>query len=303
VILLAAAAAFGAAGCLIAAALLLRRLGSGYRIARLLASAPEASLAEVREVAAAGERRYLRTTGRVSSDEEFPDENQRPLVFRRQRIERRVGQSWQLLDEDRLAVPFGIEDRHDFVAVDADALGDGLVVIPRESLGAATELPAGLRSRLSPDLAADTPIRLRVHQVSAVEHATVVGMPLDGPDGPLMTAGLGRPLILSTLEPSAAMRLLAGDGRRLVRMAAVALIFGLALLALATVVLLVEVALDSPVMAAEPEPSILVPTDPRSDGQGPGLVGSPVVVAMGVIVLGALVAGVTALVLRLTREG
>lgn len=298
-----AAAAVGAAGCLSVAALLLRRLGRGYRIARLLASAPEVSLAEIREVAAAGERRYLRTTGRVSSEEEFPDENQRPLVFRRQRIEHRVDGSWRLLDEDRLAVPFGIEDRQDFVAVDIGALGDGLVVIPRESLGTATELPDGLRSRLPADLEADTPIRLRVHQVSAVEHATVVGMPLEGPEGPLMTAGLGRPLILSTLESSAAMRLLAGDGRRLALMAAVALIAGLALLVLAAVVLLADAAFGSAVMAAEPEPSILAPTDPRSDGQGPGLVGSPVVVALGVILLGALVAGLTGMVVRLTREG
>lgn len=236
--MIAAFAAAGAAACFIGAALSLRRLGGRYRIARLLAAAPEASLAEIREVAAAGERRYLRTTGRVSSEEEFPDENQRPLVFRRQRIERRRGAQWQLLDEDRLAVPFGIEDRRDFVAVDADALGDGLVVIPRESRGAANELPEGTRSRLPADLEADAPIRLRVDQVSAVEHATVVGMPLDGPDGPVMTAGLGRPLILSTLDPSAAMRLLAGDGRRLVVMAAAGLSAGLGLMAIAVIALL-----------------------------------------------------------------
>lgn len=231
-------AAVGAAACFIGVALSLRRLGGGYRIARLLASAPEVSLAEIREVAASGERRYLRTTGRVSSDEEFPDENQRPLVFRRQRIERRRAARWQVLDEERLAVPFGVEDRRDFVALDAEALGDGLVVIPRESHGAVNELPEGLRSRLPVALEADAPIRLRVDQVSAVEHATVVGMPLDGPDGPVMTAGLGRPLILSTLDQSAAMRLLAADGRRLVVIAAVALVAGVGLLAIAVVALL-----------------------------------------------------------------
>jgi hypothetical protein len=231
-------AAAGAAACFTGAALSLRRLGGGYRIARLLASAPEVSLAEIRQVAATGERRYLRTAGRVSSEEEFPDENQRPLVFRRQRIEGRRAAGWQVLNEERLAVPFGIEDRRDFVAVDAEALGDGLVVIPRESLGVLNELPEGLRSRLPAGLGADAPIRLRVDQVSAVEHATVAGMPLDGPDGPVMTAGLGRPLILSTLEHSAAMRLLAGDGRRLVVIAAVALIAGLGLLAVAAVALL-----------------------------------------------------------------
>ena len=227
--------AAGAVACLVIAALLLRRVGRGYRIARLLASAPLASIAEVLQVAADGERRYMRLSGRVTSDEEFPDENQRPLVFRRQRIERRAGANWQVLDEDRLAVPFGVEDRRDFVAVDADALGEGLVVIPRESTGVARELPDELRSRLASDLEAETPIRLRVDQVSAVEQATVVGMPITGAAGPIMTAGLGRPLILSTLDESAAMRLLAGDGRQSVLMAAAALIAGLALLAITVV--------------------------------------------------------------------
>lgn len=228
----------GAAACLLLAALLLRRLGSGYRIARLLASAPEASLSEIIEAAAAGERRYLRTSGRVSSEEEFPDENQRPLVFRRQRIEQRAGGAWRVLEEDRVAVPFGIEDRRTFVAIDADALGEGLVVMPRESLGSVAELPDALRSRLSSDADPRTPIRLRLDQVSAVEHATVVGMPQSGPNGPMLTAGLGRPLILSTLEPAAAMRLLAGDGRRLVLAASAALISGLALLAVALLAVL-----------------------------------------------------------------
>ncbi len=56
------------------------------------------------------------------------------------------------------------------------------------------------------------------------------------------------------------------------------------------------------VLAAEPAPSIVPPVDPRSDGQGPGLVGSPLDVALGVILLGVAVAAVTALVLRLTGE-
>lgn len=236
--MIALVAAIVAAACLLAAALLLRSLGSGYRIARLLASAPEASLAEIRQVAAAGEQRYLRTSGRVSSEEEFPDENQRPLVFRRQRIERRAGRGWQILDEDRLAVPFGIEDRREFVAVDADALGEGLVVIPRESRGSVAELPDDLRARLDSNVDDATPIRLRLDQVSAVEHATVVGMPRTGPDGPMLTAGLGRPLILSTLDSSAAMRLLAGDSRRLVVLASAALMVGLGALALALVAVL-----------------------------------------------------------------
>ncbi len=57
-----------------------------------------------------------------------------------------------------------------------------------------------------------------------------------------------------------------------------------------------------PVLAADPDPTIMPPIDPRSDGQGPGLVGSPLVIAAGVIFLGALTALITALVLRLARK-
>ena len=42
--------------------------------------------------------------------------------------------------------------------------------------------------------------------------------------------------------------------------------------------------------------------DPRSNGQGPGLVGSPVAILIGVVLLGAAAAGGTLLYLRLTRE-
>lgn len=71
----------------------------------------------------------------------------------------------------------------------------------------------------------------------------------------------------------------------------------------AVLVAVLLVALGPTVMATEPEPSVLAPMDPRSDGQGPGLVGSPLIVALGVILLGALAAAVTALVVRLTRDG
>jgi hypothetical protein len=225
-----------AGSCLLLASLLLRRLGAGYRVARLLASAPQATLAEVAALAAAGERRYVRATGRVSSDEEFPDEHDRPLVFRRRRLERRDARSrWTLLDEERIAVPFGIEDRTTFVAVDADALGEGLVTLPRESEGTAAELPPDVRATVARDLDPATPVRLRIHQVSAVEHATVAGMPAVGPGGPMLTAGLGRPLIVSMLEPAAAMRVLAGDRRRAAAGAAMLILAGLGLLALAIV--------------------------------------------------------------------
>ncbi len=83
----------------------------------------------------------------------------------------------------------------------------------------------------------------------------------------------------------------------MIRMAALIVLVGVAA-ALAVLFLSAGV----PVLAAGPEPTILPPIDPRSDGQGPGLVGSPLVIAVGVIFLGALTALVTALVLRLARE-
>jgi hypothetical protein len=50
-----------------------------------------------------------------------------------------------------------------------------------------------------------------------------------------------------------------------------------------------------------PTPGILDTGDPRSNGQGPGLVGSPFAVVLGVVALGVLAAGGTLLYLRLTQ--
>jgi hypothetical protein len=54
----------------------------------------------------------------------------------------------------------------------------------------------------------------------------------------------------------------------------------------------------------EPEPTtgIIGSGDPRSNGQGPGLVGSPFEILGGVILLGLVTAGGTLLFLRVTRE-
>ena len=71
------------------ALVLVRATGGNYRIGRTLAAAMELPLADVLAEAAAGRASgYLRTTGRISSEEEFPDEQDRPLVFRRNAIAR-----------------------------------------------------------------------------------------------------------------------------------------------------------------------------------------------------------------------
>jgi len=218
---------------------LLNRGGPGYRVGRLLSVAPELTLDEAAAVARAGEQRYVRIQGRISSDEEFPDENDKPLVFRRQRLQARTdGRAWRDVDDDRVAVPFGLEARGSFLAIDVDALGEGLIVVPRVAEGTAAELPPAWADRL-PALAGPTPVRLRVDQVSAVEQATAAGVPALGADGaPILGAGLGRPLIVTPLEPAAAMRILASERRGAVRLAAALLVAGLALIAVGLVAFL-----------------------------------------------------------------
>ena len=228
------------------AALLLRSVGSPYRIGRTLSAAPELPLAEVVSMAhaaasttaavdstasAGGSARYVRTRGRISSEEEFPDENDRPLVYRRQRLQRREGRGWTTLDDDRIAVPFGVEDRQTYLAVDIGSLGDGLVVVPRESVGVASDLPP----EMLPDgvlLPSGAPVRIRIDQLSAIEQATVAGVPMLGPTGePTLTAGAGRPLIVTSLAPDEAMRILASERRGTVRSVAALLVIGLGCIA------------------------------------------------------------------------
>ncbi len=215
---------------LVVAALLLRGVGPGYRVARLLRAAMPTTPAAAAELArsAGGGRRYVRVRGRVRSEEEFPDENDRPLVFRRRRVEVQRGGRWEAVEDDRVAVPFGVEERGVGIDVDVDALGVGLVVLPREATGRAAELPGSPPS----GVAADAPARLRIEQISAVELATVAGVPGLSPDGrPWLSAGLGRPLIVATLDDPEAMRVLASDHGGRVRLAAVLIGLGVGLLA------------------------------------------------------------------------
>ena len=218
IVLLLAAIACGAT-----AFLLLRSLGMRYRVGRLLAAAPSVDVEEARALAA-GEPRYIKVTGRISSDEEFPDENDRPLVFRRKRVQVSTsrGRWWTIADE-REAVPFGLQARTAFIAIDIDALDEGLVAIPRESAGRYSDLPAELTAVVDDAPAPEAPARLLIEQLSAVEHATACGTPVMRDGQPIITAGAGRPLIVTTLEAPAAMRLLAGANRSRVVSAALLL--------------------------------------------------------------------------------
>ncbi len=195
--------------------LLLRRSGTGWRVGRLLAAAPERTLAQAAALAADGEPGYVRLHGRIDSDEEFPGDDGKPLVYRRRRLQGRRGRGdWATFDDQRLAVPFRLSEKGEQVGIDTEALGDGLVVVPRESEGVAGDLTSDAVSGKLPEMPPETPVRLRIEQVSAVDHATAAGVPRIGEGGAVVLgAGLGRPLVLTTLDLDEAMRVLAG-GRR-----------------------------------------------------------------------------------------
>jgi hypothetical protein len=206
--------------------LVLRSFGSGYRVGRLLASAPAVSIAEARALAA-GSPRYVAIHGRIDSETDFEDAAHRPLVFRRTRLQVRDGGVWRDVEDRRERVPFQIQEGLDAIVLDDAALDDGLVVVVRESEGVAADIAERLPAGTPPDATA----RLRIEQVSSVEHAIAVGVPMIGELGqPTISAGLGRPLILTTLERAEAMRVLAGGDPRRPMVAVASLIGGLVLL-------------------------------------------------------------------------
>jgi hypothetical protein len=290
-----------------AAAVLLRSFGPRYRIGRLLAATPRVTIADARHLAESGAATYVAIAGRIDAEDPFEDADHRPLVLRRTRLQSRSSRSWSTFEESREAVPFEIHEGLDAIAVDGDAIDDGLVVITRESAGVAGDLA----DRAPADLPPTTPVRAVIQQVSAVEHAVVAGVPAALPgDGRLaMTAGLGRPLILTTLESEEAMRVLAGGTTRprlvaaFAGVGAVLVVAGLAiggvqamLNFLATIVgALVPVA-----YAATPTPGS--GGDPRSSGEGPGLVGEPGLALLVVAAIAIASIVVTTLWIRFTDD-
>ena len=204
---------------------LLHTLGAGARIGRILAATPVVQVDEAVRLAEAGIVRYVGVGGRIDSDQEFLDEHERPLVFRRSRLDLRTGSRWRTVNESRQLAPFSLAGGLASIAVDGEALDEGLVVVLRESEGTAGEVPDRVPEGTDPA----TPARLRVDLLSSVDHALVLGVPaVDPVRGPLIGPGLGRPLILTTLEPDEAMRVLAAGHRTATRGAAVLLAGGLA---------------------------------------------------------------------------
>jgi hypothetical protein len=207
----------------------LRTYGPGYRVGRLLAATRSVTIAEALALAN-GPARYVRVSGRIDAEDEFEDDAHRPLVFRRTRLQLLTDGTWVSFEDRRERVDFDIGEGLDAIGVDDAALDVGLVVVSRESVGTA----ADVADRVPPGTAPTTPVRLRVEQVSSIEHAHVLGVPsLDAAGEARMSAGLGRPLILTTLEPDEAMRVLTGGERRRPLIAAACMIGGFGLIGLA----------------------------------------------------------------------
>jgi len=259
---------------LIAAAAILRSFGSRFRVGRILAAAPEVSIAEAVALADSGAARYVRIAGRIDSEAEFEDADHQPLVFRRTTLAWRPASgrgSWTTFETSLEAVPFVLREGLDEIAIDPSGLAEGLVVVPRESHGRI----ADLGDRPPAELARDAEANVRIEQVSSVEHAITAGVPTRGPDGRVeLAAGLGRPLILTTLEIPEAMRILTGGARRRSQLA-------VACLGLAGVLL-------AAALAASPDPSQRPGSDTRSSGQGPGLVGDPLLAVLAMLAIAAL---------------
>ena len=220
---------------LVAGVLVLRTYGPNYRVGRLLAATRPVSVSEARTLAS-GPPRYVKVSGRIDADQEFEDDAHRPLVFRRTRLQLRQHDDWVSFEDTRERVTFEVRDGLEGIVVDDTALDVGLIVIPRESIGTASDVA----DRVPPGTEPATPVRLRVEQVSSVEHAIVLGVPgLDDAGEPRLSAGLGRPLVLTTLEPDEAMRILAAGERRRPLIAAVCLAGGLGLMTFGLVLALI----------------------------------------------------------------
>jgi hypothetical protein len=270
-------------------------LGPRQRVGRLLTAAPRVTVAEAIEFARAGRSVYVRIQGRIDSEAEFEDADHRPLVLRRTRIQVLDEGGWRDVEVAREVVPFEIREGLDGIAIDGESVADGLVVMPRESVGVVGDLG----DRVPDELADDLPARIVVELVSSVEHAIALGVPALDPAGrPRLVPGRGRPLILSTLEPAEAIRIIGGDTAGRTRLAA-------ALVVLAGLLLVMGLALfllPGDALAASPAPTGVVGSDTRSPGEGPGFVGALAPAFVAVIGIAVLAIGLTLAWVRLTRR-
>lgn len=277
-----------------------RRGGTRARSARLMAGLAPVTPEEALLV---GEDRYLAVQGSIDAAEAFEDENHRPLVYRRERVLVRGGDIWRELERAVRSVQFFLTSSSASIEIDAEKLGDGLVVIERQWEGSIAELAASGRSfkeaatsTLVTELAATAPsltARVVLEQISTLDRGTVVGLLRNG----TMTAGgAGQPLVLTTLDRRDALRILGSEARGSLAVSLLtlaALVAGVLTTGVALVGLLGEISASVNVIAS-PSPSQTVSPesgDARNGGvaTGPGgllgLVGAlllPLIIGAGI---------------------
>jgi hypothetical protein len=141
-----------------------------------------------------------------------------------------------------------------------------------------------------------------IEHASTVEHATVIGVPRRNGGTVSIGPGLGRPLILTTLESDEAMRVLTGGAAGRARLAIGFLVAGAVLLVVAAMWGLGSWLLGgaATALAASPEPSLRPGSDTRTTGGGPGLVGDPALAVLGVLGIAALSVAASIVYVRLT---
>jgi len=130
----------------------------------------------------------------------------------------------------------------------------------------------------------------------------VIGVPRRVPGGVSIGPGMGRPLILTTLEDDEAMRVLTGGAANRARAAIVCLALGAGLLLVAVLWGLYDWLFRNAVavLAATAEPSLRPGSDTRTTGGGPGLVGDPALALLVVVGIAALSVVATLVYVRST---
>ena len=285
-----------------------RRGGTRARSARLMAGIAPVTPEEALLV---GEERYLAVQGSIDAAEAFDDENHRPLVYRRERVLVREGDTWRELERAARNVQFFVASSSASIEIDAELLGDGLVVIERQWEGSVAELVASGRSfndaatsTLVTELATSAPAltaRVVLEQISTLDRGTVVGLLRNGK---LTAGGAGQPLVLTTLDRRDALRILGNEARGSLAVSLLtlaALVAGVLTTGVALVGLLGEISASVNVTASPSPGQTVSPEsgDARNGGvaTGPGgllaLVGAlllPLLIGAGIALLARAVA-------------
>src|SRR5215208_1681542 len=106
---------------------MLRGLGPRARVGRILAATPVVEVGRALEIARSPSPRYVGVGGRLDAEAPWDDESGRPLVFQRSSLERRDGDRWVAFESDRRVVPFEVSGALERIAVDGEALDEGLI--------------------------------------------------------------------------------------------------------------------------------------------------------------------------------